>query len=242
MTDLPTPYTEHFIIRASEVDTTGQLTVASLCALFQEVAGNNAKELQFDITDLKEDALTWVLHRMDIRVHRYPKWREEIIIETWPAAGDALRAYRNYRVLDENGEEVAVCLSYWMMINLEPRRPVRIPQAVLDKRLPDIPHVLVVKSDRLRSPSEAEPAGSFQVRRSDLDMNNHTNNARYVEWLMEALTPEEASSVKTLDIVFQRETRVGDQVISRLFRDDSSFIMELTDTDGNTVVLGKAEV
>ena len=111
-------YSEDFKIRASEVDTIGKITFSSICSLFQEVAGNHALLLNFDITDLQKRGWTWVLHRMDIKMNHFPKWRELITIETWPAAGDALRAYRNYRILDSKGNVLGVCLSYWMMINL----------------------------------------------------------------------------------------------------------------------------
>ena len=85
-------HTEQFTIRANEVDTTGTLSLPAICNFFQEVAGNNAKDLNFDITDMHEQNLTWVLHRMDIHVSGEAKWRETITVETWPAAGDAVRA------------------------------------------------------------------------------------------------------------------------------------------------------
>jgi acyl-CoA thioesterase FadM len=91
---------EQFTIRANEVDTSGNLTLASICNFFQEVAGNNAKALNFDITDMHEQNLTWVLQKMDINIHSTVDWRDTITIETWPAAGDSLRAYLNYRILD----------------------------------------------------------------------------------------------------------------------------------------------
>ena len=41
-----------------------------------------------------------------------------------PAAGDSLRAYRNYRIVDTNNQEIGHCLSYWMAMNLNTRRPI----------------------------------------------------------------------------------------------------------------------
>lgn len=231
---------EDFQIRASEVDPNGRMTLAAVCTLFQEVAGNNAKALNFDITDLKDQNMTWVLHRMDIDIRKYPKWREDITIETWPAAGDALRAYRNYRVLDKEGKELICCLSYWMMINLDTRRPIRIPKEVLEARLPDKEHVMEVKRERLNPIEEVHHKTTVHVRRSDHDMNNHVNNTRYVEWMMECLSLEEEEQIHKLDVIYARESNKGDVITASVQKSESEFNFQLTNQDGTTIALGKA--
>lgn len=238
MTDEITKHSETFTIRASEVGSRGQITLPSLCSLFQEVAGNHALKLNFDITQLHEQGLTWVLHRMDIKINRYPNWREKITIETWPAAGDALRAYRDYRILDEEGNQIGACLSYWMMINLNTRKPTRMPQEVLDLRLSDKEHVLPVKSDRIYPFEEADLKKKFVVRKSDLDMNEHVNNARFVEWLMETYDEEKAYLIKNMDIMFMRESRAGDIITSqRQQHERQSFKHQLTNQNGDILAL-----
>lgn len=213
--DTTSIYSENFTIRASEVDTSGKITCASICSLFQEVAGNHALILNFDITDLHKKGLTWVLHRMDIKIDRFPKWRDSITVETWPAAGDALRAYRNYRILDTDGNVLGVCLSYWMMINMETRRPTRMTDDILKTRLSDREHVLPVRSDRIPKFEDPSSQKEILVRRSDLDMNQHVNNARYLEWMQEPLNEGQISRVKRIDIIFMRESLYGDSIVSK---------------------------
>lgn len=87
-------YEEEFKIRASEVDSSRQASLPAICNLLQEVAGNHAHRLEFDITDLRKRKLTWVLHRLKIVMDRFPDWRETITIRTWPSGGDGLRAHR----------------------------------------------------------------------------------------------------------------------------------------------------
>lgn len=240
MSEIHTFYTEQFTIRANEVDTSGNLTLKAICDFFQEVAGNNAKELNFDITDLQGQDLTWVLHRMDIQIKKYPKWRETITIETWPAAGDALRAYRNYRILDENGTELGCCLSYWMMINMKTRRPVRMPKEVLDTRLSKREHVLPVKSNKINPFEEPEMEQNFVVRKSDLDMNEHVNNARFIEWLMECYDEKKKYLIKNVDIVFRKESKAGDTVTSqRLEHEPKKFTHQLKNQEGEILALAR---
>lgn len=209
-------YSEDFQIRASEIDTNGQITLSAICALFQEVAGNHALLLNFDITDLHKKGLTWVLHRLDLKIDRFPKWRESITIETWPAAGDPLRAYRNYRILDSDNNVLGVCLSYWMMINMDTRRPTRMTEDILNTRLSDRDHVLPVRSDKIPKIEEHTSVKEIPVRRSDLDINKHANNARYVEWMEEPMNEGQISRINKLDLIFLRESVYGDTITSKI--------------------------
>ncbi len=240
MTDNITKHSETFTIRASEVGSGGQITLPALCSLFQEVAGNHAHKLNFDITQLHEKDLTWVLHRMDIKIERYPNWREKITIETWPAAGDALRAYRDYRILDEEDNQIGACLSYWMMINVKTRKPTRMPQDVLDLRLSEMEHVMPVKSNRLDPFEEADVTKKFVVRKSDQDMNAHVNNARFVEWLMETYDDDKAYLVKNMDIMFMRESLAGDMITSeRKNEEHQNYRHQLKNQEGEIVALAE---
>ncbi|MDR9419905.1 acyl-[acyl-carrier-protein] thioesterase [Gracilimonas sp.] len=241
MPDNITKYSESFKIRANEVNQEKKATLGAICSLFQEVAVNHALKLNFDITQLNEQNLTWVLHRMDINIDRFPDWRETIIIETWPAAGDALRAYRDYRILDASGKQIGCCLSYWMMMNLNTRRPTRMPKEVLDMRLKEFDHVLPVKTDRVKPFENPDTESTFTVRNSDLDMNNHVNNARYVEWMLESLEIEQKNKITTLDVMFMKESVAGDTVISQCKSTaNDSYKHQLKNQNGDTLLIAKS--
>ena len=55
------------------------------------------------------------------------------------------------------------------------------------------------------------------MRRSDLDMNEHVNNASYLKWLLEDVPEgvQDDMRVAGVDIEFRAEARYGDDVISR---------------------------
>jgi acyl-ACP thioesterase len=230
---------EHFTIRANEVDQSGSLTLQALCALFQEVAGNNAKDLNFDITDLRSQNITWVLHRMDIEIHELPMWREDITIETWPATGDRLRAYRNYKVLNQYGKVIINCLSYWMLMDLTTRRPMRLPAEITEMRLTDRPHVVEEKSTRLR-PFEGENEQTIYVRRADTDMNQHVNNARYVEWMLETIPAKKATAIQSFDIIFMQESNEGERLKASSSYSGKDIKFQLINENDKVIALAEA--
>ncbi|MDX1618418.1 MAG: thioesterase [Balneolaceae bacterium] len=203
-------YSESFKIRSSEVRTDGKLKVQNLCDLLQETAGNHALELNFDVTQLHEHSRTWMLHRIDIKIEQYPEWRDRVTVRTWPSSGDSLRAYRDFLVLDSAETVLARALSYWLMIDLESRRPVRIPQEVLEMAPAGAEHVLPVSKGRPSPPENSGIEKIFSIRRSDLDVNDHVNNIRYVEWITETLGEDDR--IERLDIEFKAECGYGNDV------------------------------
>ena len=241
MAETTSIHIEHFTIRANEVDSDGNLTLPAICNLFQEVAGNNAKTMNFDITDMHAQNLTWVVSRMDITIHKLPKWREQITIETWPASGDSFRAYRNYRLLDANGQELCNCLSYWMILSLETRRPTRIPDSILNTGLPDRDHVTPISKSRIRPFSVPEISKKIIVRRADMDMNQHVNNVRYLEWMLETLSENEARSIRKFDIAFLLETFVDARIEAQYKKTEPEKLgFQIIDREGKAIALAEA--
>lgn len=199
-------------MRSSEVSPNGKAKLQSICDLLQETAGNHALKLDFDISQLREQNLTWMLHRLHLKMDRFPEWRDEITIKTWPSSGDTLRAYRDFIILDQSGNHLGRCLSYWLMINIETRKPVRMPKEILKMAPSDVDHVMDVAKKRIDFDAEPDGAKMFRVRRSDLDLNEHLNNVKYIEWALEALPAE--LKVSDIDIEFLAECAEGEEVKS----------------------------
>jgi acyl-ACP thioesterase len=207
-------FQEEFKIRATEIDFDQKATLPAICNLLQEVAGNHAQELQFDITDLQQDKLTWVLHRLCVKMYRYPDWRETITIQTWPSSGDGLRAYRDFLILDSDENIIGKSLSYWLMMNIESRRPTRIPQKILDMAPTNIEHVLPVTDGNFKDIKNPDATQCFDVRKTDLDLNRHVNNVRFIEWALSCVPENE--TVSEIDIKFMAESVFGDTALAEI--------------------------
>ena len=69
--------------------------------------------------------------------------------------------------------------------------------------------------------AEPEKVAEHKVAYSDVDMNGHTNNARYLVWAMDVLDYDFAvnNPVKDVKINFNNETRPGETV--ELFKAES---------------------
>jgi medium-chain acyl-[acyl-carrier-protein] hydrolase len=213
-------WTGEFPVHLYETDGWGSLAVGSLCDYLQEAAGIHAGVFGVSVSQLMERNLTWVLARLRLRIERLPSTGERLEVRTWPAGVERLFALRDFRVLDADRGIVASALSAWLMIDTATRRPVRI-QSVFDHPAAAIPRALDVGTEKLaeRLPTDGQVnrEATIGVRLSDLDANDHVNNARIAEWVVESAGAEvlQQSRISALDIDFLAETRHGDTVISR---------------------------
>ncbi len=210
-------YSEHFRVRSYEVDPTGRLQVPILCKLLQEVAVTHAGMLGVAVETLLERGTAWVLSRMCLSLDRWPQGGDQITIETWPEAMSKLIVERRFALSTRDGDPIGTVSTWWVVLDLERRRPVRLPSEAWDRfreyEIGSVP----TKPGKLALPNPPERELVFSVRRSDVDLSGHANNTSFVEWVIEAV-PDEIwgdCDLTGLDIQFLAECHQGQTVQSR---------------------------
>lgn len=214
MPEIKPVFTVPFKVRSYEVDHNQEASISTICNYFQEAAGVHARELQFDISDLQKKGLTWILYKLQVKVHMFPKRWESIRVITWPSTGDGLRAYRDYELHSENNELLAIGLSQWMVLDIRKKRPVKMPEELMSSRFKTDKHVLDLHKSNLTPLLPEDAAFITTAGLNDLDMNRHVNNVRYIDWITGYLfsRPENQQKCDALTIQYAAETTAGDQI------------------------------
>jgi medium-chain acyl-[acyl-carrier-protein] hydrolase len=205
---------EDFSVRSYETDCTGKLRTASLFNYFQEIAGNHVVALGIGYEVLKRLGFVWVLSRARVRVRKLPSWGERGIVETWHVTTDGLMYIRDFRMSDATGNVLLDASTGWLLMDTAAFRPhgpeaLPIPLPVNDhgRALEDPLRKLVPFRD-------TRPAYERNVLLSDLDVNDHVNNARYLEWLFDCYDDEYVKShtLGYIQVNYVGETMLGDTV------------------------------
>lgn len=209
MPDLPPVWIERHAIRASEMDAHGHLSVRSFCELLQEAAGNHAMALGVGVPELIAQGRTWVLREWQFEMSVWPRWRERVVIETWPSGLDELVATRDFRLAAEDGRELGRATSRWMVVDVGRRRPVRMPETVRAIRRPARRRLAADSLPRGTPPGAATLSTDYRVRFADLDINGHVNNVSYVDWVIETVPREvlREGELVAMAIAFRAECR-----------------------------------
>jgi acyl-ACP thioesterase len=181
----------------------------------QEAAGQHAVHLGFGYDELIKTKTAWIISRMYIQFLDTPKWREEVTLTTWHKGLNRLFYLRDFIMKDSEGKERVKATTSGLVLNLETRRLVRDPGLMEDGTV-NTDNVIENPADKVVMPKDVEPELALEhvVAYSDVDMNAHANNAMYMQWAMDAVEYEMASSrpVKELTINFNHETKAGDCV------------------------------
>ncbi len=208
-------YIENITIPCYDTDAFWRLKPASFMNFAQEAAGRHAVYLGFGYDDLIKSNTAWILSRVHVEFIDTPKWRENITLTTWHKGLNRLFFLRDFILTDGQGRERVKATTSWLVLNLQTRRLVRDPKLIEEGTVcPD--NVIENPADKVVMPKDIEPefVMEHKVAYSDIDTNGHTNNAMYMQWAMDALDYELASSrpVKEFTINFNHETKAGETV------------------------------
>jgi acyl-ACP thioesterase len=215
-------WVDEYTIKTYDVDTRSTVTLQSICKYFQETASNHAHNLGLGWIHLLKENRIWVLSRLIIKMNRYPALGEKIKIHTWPVGLDQLFALRDFQIIDEEEKIIGAASSAFIVIDINTRRPQRINYLIdtiksfpdklsMDERPGEIPELL--------NPEKSTP---FKVHYSDLDLLNHVNNTKYIEWVLDSYPYEKITSqmIKLFEIHFLTELSFDDEVIIQTMKKD----------------------
>jgi acyl-ACP thioesterase len=224
---------EEIIIRSFDVDCKNQMKISSLCSYFQEVAGHHAAHLGLGFEQMRREGLFWVLSRLEISFIRFPEWNDHLTIETWPSGHERLFYRREFLVAKEGGEKLITAVSFWLLININSRRPKILPLPEGIEQHNAGRTVMQVMTEPIPSPTGGETV-TIPVQYGDLDLNQHVNNVRYMQWITD-LFPVDFHYRHVpvfFRIDFKQEVKANEWVQITKKGDGKDFILEGKESTG----------
>lgn len=202
-------YRQQFQIDPAAVDCFGRLKPSRLLLYAQEVAGHHCDQISMTYDQLASHGLFWAVIRNRVQITRLPKSGETITLETWPMPTTRTAYPRSTVAYDEQGNELFRSISLWVLMDLNTRAMVLpgksgvIVEGTLRGMELDTPRSLL--------PKPLERRSCRSVCFSDLDVNRHMNNARYLDWVMDLLPSDfhKNHTVKDLTLCYMNEAREG---------------------------------
>lgn len=102
--------------------------MSSIINYFCDIGTIQSNDLGVGIDYLTERRLAWVFYKYDIKVKRYPKFGEKIKVVTSASSFKKFYASRLYEIYDENNERIVEGEGILLLINIDKRRAIRIPE------------------------------------------------------------------------------------------------------------------
>ena len=207
-------YIKNYEVNYHDVDRNLKCKLSSIMNFLCDIGNCQSEELGDTIEHLVESNGAWVFYKYDIKVHKYPKYRDIITVETQSIGFKKFYAYRGYTIKDSLGNTLVEAVALFFLINIEKRRPMRIPNEkyIIYGENKDISKE--VEMEDIKNIKRIDNEKSFQIRYSDIDSNGHVNNVKYVELAIEAVPQEIISdyNLERVKVIFEKETTYGDIV------------------------------
>ena len=182
-------YEIEVVVHSFQLDVFGRLKPHFFANILEEVSQKHAAELGFASQDISRKGFFWVLGQINIDIKRFPVRDEKLIVRTAICEFSGFTSIRGFEIFV--GEVlVAEMACQWLLLDKESRRPVRLTEVL---EMPATARLVSEKTklfDRVSLPEDAISVGSREIAYSDLDTNQHMNNAKYIEWALDKIPYE----------------------------------------------------
>lgn len=222
----------------SQVKSDLKIDMAMIVDYFQDCTLAHSESIGKGLQNLEITRKAWFLSSWQIEVERYPQYSEDITVRTWPYAFKGLYGYRNFDILDANGEQIVKAGSIWVFMDLEKGRPTRPTEE--DVRGYDLEPALEMEyaPRKIAVFDDAYAVGKKEnilVRSSFLDSNEHVNNGRYVAEALDLL--EGNATIERMRVDYRKAAVLGDIFYPVLYEQDNVKQVTLSDGAGNPYVV-----
>jgi len=203
-------WTDQYRVTSFQTDKYARIRISSVAQFLQESAWRHAEACQAGYKDLLSKQKLWVLYALKIRIQDYPLWDDMIQLDTWGKSFDGLFAGRDFEIKNQAGDILVTASSTWMIIDSLSHKPCRIPDSF--RTIPVMERSSGAGTpQRLKGLDNAIKISSYPVLYSHIDIYQHVNNSRYIEWCENLLPIDiwEHSEISELEINFLSESLPG---------------------------------
>ena len=216
-------FEKEYTVHVYETGPDGILSLPSLFNYMQDIASDHAELLGFGRYDLMKDKRFWALSRMYAEIDLWPEWEDKIILKTWPNGTDKLFALRNYEIRFPDGRVAAQATSSWLILDYATRR-IQRPENALShfrRNMEQSDSPLRYASKLEIAEGEKIKSAPFKTRISDLDINLHTNNVRYLNWINDTYDLDFVmkKSPKSVEINYLSESLFNEDIFIQTTRE-----------------------
>lgn len=207
---------KEYSVKLSEIDRNNEATNKAILSYLEDIGGIHSNMTGYGLLNIKDTHLSWLLLEWKLEVIKRPKYADTLKVKTWSRESIKCYAYRDFEIMDEEGNIIARAASKWVLIDIEKGRIVKIEDDMMAKYEPEVTRKAFQNEnfEKQCEPQRYESEIEYVVRRADIDVNNHMHNLNYLDLLNEAL-PEDVyinEQLNDIRITYKKEIKLGEIV------------------------------
>jgi acyl-ACP thioesterase len=231
-------FTKNWEINFTQCMPNSYLKYTDLCNILQLTAAAHSEIGGISFSDMQEFNQAWVLSRMRIEILEMPKWKDIVTVKTWI---NTIENSRSIRALEMyvNDKKIIGCETFWVVFNTEIRRPEAL--ALPHEHFELYPEQIATQKtfSKINLNNKTEIVFEKTVVLSDLDIVNHVNNVKYLEWCLDFVEDELIlnQKIESFEMNFLKELFIKDKVIIHENFTNAALIFCIKKEDNNCFAL-----
>ncbi len=206
-------FSKDWEINFTQCTPNGYLKYTDLCNLLQLTAAAHSEIGGISFSDMQEFDQAWVLSRMRVEITELPKWKDTVTVKTWI---NTLENSRSVRALElyVNGNKLVGSETFWAVFNTKTRRPEQLALPFSHFELFPENKATNESFSKINVNGDTELVCQKKVVLSDLDIVNHVNNVKYLEWCLDFIPTKLILNQKiaNFEMNFMKELSLNDCV------------------------------
>lgn len=230
-----------YSFRGCDFDKFGRVKPSAVLELFQDAAGNHAEELGLGFDAMLERNYLWVMTRVKFKVLAQPQQHQKIVVKTWPLKPNRVNYKREYSIEDSNGKLLIIGGSEWVIIDSKIRHFVTTEDLYPfdDGFLAE--NMFKEKLQKIKNFDAVGVGSTVTAGFCELDFNNHVNNTKYANYVLNAIKPKKDDVIDTFQIDYRKEVLEGAVVEIFSTREEKSTLAKGVNQAGEIAFACKIE-
>lgn len=227
-------FAKEYILRFGDIDRFGKVKISTILDFLQDISIAHSDSVGYSAEKLKEMNIAWLLQGWRLKIQSIPSRKLPVVVKTAIMDCNKYESVRKYEIYQEE-KLVALATSQWFTVDTENLKLTKVPDEVKNAFETEESNGLPLV--KLRNFEGLLPAGEFCVQLRDLDTNNHLNNVKSAEILLDYIGCD--GDIDEIFITYKRQVYGGDVVKIQAKCDGNNAFAQICNDDKQPCVMMK---
>ena len=205
-------HSEHKV-QFSQSDSNKKMSLYELLKVTSDMAVEDYAQRGMDRDTLTAHGYACLVSRVAFRFHRMPAENENYVFTTYEEKAEPLQLVRAYEFKAQDGSPLITGLSSWLLVDPAAHRIIPTKKFTMREPVESQKEHDCLKYGKIQIPENLELWDERTIKYSDIDGNNHVNNARYGAFVADVI-PENLRATTFTDfrLNYAKEAKLGQKL------------------------------
>ena len=191
-----------------------RLKPSALLAMFQDCSEDLTEGWGVGLDAMLEKGIIWVAAKVECAVSRLPEHGDIVTVRGWAGASRGGICPFHYEMWSAEGELLVTGCSMWVLSDLATHSMMSPNVPKISLPTPEEPGARLPRMKAILPPKEYAQTPR-RVRYSEVDINGHLTNTRYVDWMSDLPSRafHERHPMTGLRIIYRAETFPDEEIL-----------------------------